>query len=100
LAGGGLIGQCSKNLGLKLKLPSSTLGVRAWFQQKKNSRLLLCIFPEKEPGPYFISALLFLDCSSFAPALISNCLYLPFGTQGRSRSLYLLDIGMKPTFNR
>ena len=56
------------------------------------------IFAPEEPGPCPKAALLFLDCPSlaspFPPALISNCLNLPFGTQGRSRRLndaYLLQ---------
>ena len=32
---------------------------------QKNSKVLLCMFLEEEPGPCFISALLFLDCFSF-----------------------------------
>ena len=58
------------------------------FQYLQNSsKILLRISHEGEPGPYPKAALSFLDCSLSLhplPSLISNCLNLPFGTQGRS----------------
>ena len=57
---------------------------------QKNSKMLLCVFLEGEPGPFPKAVLLFLDCSSLSsqhplPSPTSHCLNLPFGTQGRSR---------------
>ena len=49
LVGGKETGKCSRSLVLSLKLPSFTC-VRA-LVLKNNSKLLSCIFPEKEPGP-------------------------------------------------
>ena len=85
LVGGEVTGRCSRNLGLSLKLsiPSSTL-VGALVLQK-NSKILLCLFLEEEPGhcPKYVwtAPPLFLYSLTF---LISNCLNLPFGTQRRS----------------
>ena len=57
---------------------------------RKTQRYILCVSLEEELGLCFIAALLF-DCFSFVSASphfpISNCLNLPFGTQGRSRRL-------------
>ena len=58
---------------------------------QRNSKILLWIFFEEGPGPCSIASRLFLDCFSFVSAFpafhISNSLNLPFGIQGRSRSL-------------
>ena len=65
---------------------------------QKNSKILSCIFLEKEPGPCpkagrFFVLCLFLRCCFLTapplrlhslPSLISNCLNLPFGAQRRS----------------
>ena len=54
----------------------------------KSLKTLLCVSLEVEPGPCPKAALLFLGCPSLVfasfPSGISNCLNLPFGTQGRS----------------
>ena len=90
LVGGEVTGWHSRNLVLSLQLPSSTwVGALV---PHKNSKVLLCIFLEEEPGPRPITALLLLDCASFfflhsLPSLISKYLNLPFGTQGRSKRL-------------
>ena len=51
----------------------------------------LCVPLEREPGPCPKAVLFLLGCFSlvfaFLPSLISNCLNLPLGTQGRSRRL-------------
>ena len=53
--------------------------------QQKNSKILLYISVEEEPGPCPKIALLFLNCSSFFSypflSLISNSLNMPFGTR-------------------
>ena len=53
--------------------------------------LYIYILLEEEPGPCPMTALLFLDCSSFVsvspPMPINICWNLTFGTQGRSRRL-------------
>ena len=60
------------------------------FQDLQNSsKILLCVSLEGEPGPCPKAALLFLLtvpplCLHPLPSLISNCLNLPLGTQGRS----------------
>ena len=55
---------------------------------QKSAKILLCVSLEVEPASCPKAALLFFDCSSLVleslPSLISNCLNLPFGTQGRS----------------
>ena len=55
---------------------------------QKSSKILICISLEEDPGPCSKAALLFFDYSSLSlhplPSSISNCLNLPFGTQGRS----------------
>ena len=68
--------------------PSSTReGLGSW----KTCVQLYCIYwyLQEELGLCFITELLFLDCFSFVSAfphfLISNCLSLLFGTQGRPR---------------
>ena len=58
----------------------------------KQLKILLCVSLEGEPGPCpkldhrFLTAPLF--CPHPLPFLITNCLNLPFGTQGRSWSLH------------
>ena len=53
--------------------------------------VLFCIFLEGEPGPCLSQHHCFLSAPALflqsLPSLISNCLNLPFGTQGRSRRL-------------
>ena len=89
LVGGKIVGWCSRNLVLSLKLPSS-LWARALVPLEKFRDIFVCVSLEEEPGPYFIAALL-LHSFSFVSAspyfLISNCLNIPFGTQGKSRKL-------------
>ena len=54
------------------------------------SSKMVCASLDEEPGPCPEAVLLFLDCSSLVshllPSLISNCLHLPVGTQGRSEA--------------
>ena len=59
---GEVTGHCSRNLVLSLKLSSYTQ-VGALVLQK-SSKILLCIFLEREPGSCPKVALFFLDCSS------------------------------------
>ena len=87
IVGGEVTGWCFRNVGLSLKLPSSTWAGVPFLQ--KNSKML-CILLEEEPGPCpkaappLIAPPLVLHP---LPFLISNCLNLPFGTQGRSSRL-------------
>ena len=89
LADGEVPGCCSRNLGLNLKLPTYTW-VGAIVPTEELEGIFLCIFLEEEPGPcpwlhyWFLTASLFLHP---LPSLISNCLNLLFGSQGRSRRL-------------
>ena len=52
---------------------------------QKGSKILLCIFLEKEPdpGPKLHYCFCSSPVSATLPSLISNCLNLPFGTQGK-----------------
>ena len=61
---------------------------------QKNSKILLCISLEAEPGPAPRWHYCFLTVSSWSlhplHSLVSSCLNLSFGTQGRSWSLKLI----------
>ena len=86
LVGGEATELCSRNLVLSLKLPSSTWVGAPVLQ---NSKYCYACFLSKNQDlasrlyPHLI-VLLFLYP---LPSLISNCLNLPFVTQGRSRRL-------------
>ena len=58
----------------------------------KQLKILLCVSLEGEPGPCSKLDHRFLTAPLFSPRplpfLITNCLNLPFGTQGRSWSLH------------
>ena len=89
LVGGEIVGWCSRNLVLSLKLPSS-LWARALVPLEKFEDIFVCGSLEEEPGLCFIAALLlhsfsFVSASPYFP--INNCLNIPFGTQGKSRKL-------------
>ena len=90
LVGGKVTGRCSRTLVLTLKLPSSTL-MGAFIPGEELKDILPHTSLEEEPGPFFISACYFLTVPPWSlhllPFLISNCLHLPFGTQGRSGKL-------------
>ena len=62
---------------------------------QKNSKILLCIFLEEEPGPALSLHCGLLTAPPWSlhplPSLISNCMNLPFGTQGRSWRLRLIS---------
>ena len=88
LVSGELACWCSRNLGLNMKLPSSYwVGALVPAEELKGIYILL----EEDPGPCPMTALLFLDCSSFVfaspPMPINTCWNLTFGAQGRSRRL-------------
>ena len=69
LVGGEITGQCSRNLVLSLKLPSSTwVGALV---PTENSKVLLCIFLRRNQDPAPQLHYLFLDCSSFVSAFPS-----------------------------
>ena len=61
LVGGEVTGQCSRNLVLSLKLPSSTWA--AAFAPAEEIKGIVKYFPDEEPGP------LFYHCTSFLTAL-------------------------------
>ena len=90
LVSGELAWWCSRNLGFSMKLPSSTW-VGALVPAEELKGIYIYILLEEEPGPCPMTALLFLDCSSFVsaspPMPINICWNLNFGTQGRSRRL-------------
>ena len=84
-------------LALSLKLPSSTwLGALVPVEELRDICIRSsCLSLEEEPGPcpklhdcFLTTFPLFLH--SFPP-LISNCLHLPFGIQGKSRKLKLFS---------
>ena len=87
LVGGEATGWCSRNLELSLKLPSST-----WVgpQSCRTQRHCYAYFLSRNKGPvprlyhHLIPPPLF---PYRLHSLISNCLNLSFGTQGRSRRL-------------
>ena len=88
LVGGEVTEWCSRNLVFSVKLPSTTcMGVLVPTEELEG--IAIYMFLEEEPGLSATAALLILDCSiSFCPSFpISNCLHLPFGTQGRPGSL-------------
>ena len=68
----------------------------------------LCASLQRQPGSCPKTVLLFLDCSPWSlhplPSLISNCLNLPLGTQGRpwklneAHFLKARDGGQRETF--
>ena len=67
---------------------TNTFHLLGFFLVYKGTKTLFCVSCKVEPGPCPKASLLFLDCSSFVStslsSLISSCLDLPFGTQGRS----------------
>ena len=89
LVGGEITGWHSRNLVLCLKLPSSTQ-VGALVSAKELNDILLRYISWGGTRTLLVSALLLLTVPPLflfreGPSLISNCLNLPFVTQGRSR---------------
>ena len=85
MVGGEVRGRSSRHLVLSLKLPSST-----WVLQKSSERYCDVYSLRRRRDPalrlcYFLTALPW--SLHPLPSLISNCLNLPFGTQGRSMRL-------------
>ena len=82
LDGGEVTGLCSRNLVLSLKLPSSTWVGTLVLQ---NSKIVLCVSLEEEPGPGPVLHYCFLAapplCLHSLTSLISKSLNLLFGIQ-------------------
>ena len=105
LVGGEITGWYSRNLVLSLKLPSSTwVGALVPTEELKGIGYVYSLWWNQDPALllhyYFLTASpLFLHSLS---SLISNCLNMPFGTQGRSRRLkpfsYKQDRGHRQAF--
>ena len=99
LIGGAVTGWCSRDLVLSLKLPSSTWVSALVPAEELKDRAVYITWGGTRTLPPSSHCCFLIVPTSFLhslPSLISNCLNLPFGTQGRSKSwnkTYFLQTG-------
>ena len=89
LIGGAVTGWCSRDPVLSLKLPSSTwVSALVLAEELKDSAVYITWGGTRTLPPRSLCCFLIVPTSfpHSLPSLISNCLNLPFGTQGRSKS--------------